>query len=81
MADDRTPLLDQIEALGRAVDAGLITRGEAIESLAAWSEGGLTKVGAAGWLDDWKNARIFVTNTALDAEELLGKIEGDADGA
>lgn len=54
----RTPLLDQIESLGEAVDDGLISRDEAITSLAEWSEGGLTRLGAADLIDDWKRARI-----------------------
>ena len=53
-----TPLVDQIESLGLAVDEGLITREEAIASLVEWSEGGLTPLGAADLLATWRNARV-----------------------
>lgn len=51
------PRLDQIEALGLAVDDGLLSREEAISSLTDWSEGGLTALGAADLLEDWRSAR------------------------
>jgi len=51
------PLIKQIEALGRAVDDGLITRDEAIKNLVEWSHGGLAEVGAANLLDHWPEAR------------------------
>jgi len=70
-----TPLVDQIESLGRAVGDGLITRDEAITSLADWSEGGLTPLGAAGLIDDWKNARIRYTKVFLDTEEAIERIQ------
>lgn len=70
----RTPLVDQCEALGRAVTDGLISRDEAITSLAEWSEGGLTPLGAAGLIDDWKNTRIRYTNLFLDVTEAIERL-------
>lgn len=69
-----TPLVDQCEALGRAVDDGLISRDEAISSLAEWSEGGLTRLGAAGLIDDWKNTRIRYTRLFLDVIEGIERL-------
>ena len=48
------PLIRQAMSLGRAVDEGVITRDEAIASLTRWSDGGLTPLGAADLIDNWK---------------------------
>ncbi|GGK62217.1 hypothetical protein Sme01_04180 [Sphaerisporangium melleum] len=77
----RTPLVDQIEALGRAVDDGLISRGEAVASLAEWSQGGLTELGAAKAIDDWKNMRVRYTSLYLDTVEAIERITRGLGGA
>jgi hypothetical protein len=52
-----TPRIVQIESLGLAMDQCLISREEAVASLVEWSEGGLTELGAADLLGDWRGAR------------------------
>lgn len=51
-----TPRIKQINALGKAVEDGLITQDEAVERLVEFSDGRFTKVGAEDVLRDWRNA-------------------------
>lgn len=54
-AGGMTPRIRQAQSLGRAVDEGLISRAEAIASLVEWSHGGLTRIGAADLIDNWRS--------------------------
>lgn len=70
------PLIDDIEFYGRAVDAGDMTRDDAVRSLAEASNGGLTPVGAATSLDNWQTARAQARKASSDAAASLDKIYG-----
>jgi hypothetical protein len=53
MSDTRRPLADVINAFGRAVDEGLVSRDEAVEHLTA--DYGLTQLGAEDVLKTWQS--------------------------
>lgn len=65
------PLIDKIEAYGRAVDQGLITRDTAAADLAQASGGGLTEVGARDVIGTWKTTRASYQKTFDDTERAL----------
>jgi hypothetical protein len=69
-------LIDDIEFYGRAVDAGDMTRDDAVRLLTEASNGGLTLVGAATSLDDWQTARAQFRKLFSDAAASLDKIYG-----
>lgn len=71
-------LTDDIERLGRAVDAGEITKDAAACSLAAASEGGLTTAGAAGLIATWRTVRAAYKAIGADAEKQLADIKASA---
>jgi hypothetical protein len=50
-----TPLIEQLDSLGLAIDHGLISRDEAVACLAEWR--GLTQKGAAAFIDEWPEAK------------------------
>lgn len=50
-------LVDKIEELGAAVDAGLLDPDIAVQQLVEYSDGGLTRLGAADMLARWQTAR------------------------
>lgn len=77
----RPPLVDQIEALGRAVDDGLVSRDEAVSSLAEWSQGGLTELGAARAIDDWKNKRTDYRSLVIDTVQTIERFTRGLGGA
>lgn len=69
-------LIDDIEFYGRAVDAGDMTRDNAVSLLAEASNGGLTPVGAATSLDNWQTARSQYQQEFGNAAASLDKIYG-----
>ncbi|MFG3046321.1 hypothetical protein ACGFZR_15495 [Streptomyces sp. NPDC048241] len=50
-------LVDDVEFYGSRVDAGDISRADAIRLLARDSQGGLTPLGAAQVIDTWQGVR------------------------
>ncbi|MEU8223632.1 hypothetical protein [Kribbella sp. NPDC048915] len=50
-----TPLIEQLDSLGIAMDQGLISRDGAIACLAEWR--GLTMKGAAAFVDEWPEVK------------------------
>lgn len=73
----RQPLVDLIEALGRAVDEGRISRDEAIADLTkSWR---LTPRGAADLIDRWKSVRAeYAAIFAIDAlRQVYGKKDSE----
>jgi hypothetical protein len=69
-------LIHDIERLGRAADAGEITRDAAAQALVDAGGGGLTLVGAGGILDNWQNQRAAYqaefTRAAATMPEIYG---------
>lgn len=61
-------LVDQIEELGAAVDAGLLPRDRAVQLLTEYSDGGLTRLGAADVLDNWQTTRAAYADIRMQAE-------------
>lgn len=49
--------IDDIEFYGRAVNAGEMTRDEAVTKLVAASHGGLTRLSAEDLITNWQNTR------------------------
>lgn len=69
------PLVDKIEEYGAAVDAGLIDRDTATQQLTEYSDGGLTKLGAADLLNTWQTARARYADIFMSAEMGLAACE------
>lgn len=69
-------LIHEIERLGRAVDAGEMTRDTAVQALVEAGGGGLTLVGAGGILDNWQNQRAAYQAEFARAAATMDKIYG-----
>jgi hypothetical protein len=61
-------IVDKIEELGAAVDAGLLDRDRAIQMLTEYSDGGLTRYGAGDVLAKWQSQRARYADILMDAE-------------
>jgi hypothetical protein len=70
-------LVDKIEELGAAIDAGQIGRDEAALQLQQYSDGGLTRLGAVDALAKWRTVRAQVADTRMSAELGLAAAEAD----
>lgn len=62
------------EALGQSVNEGLITREAAIQELVEFSDGGITRVGAADMIDNWQGVRAKYSKAFETAREGLRKL-------
>lgn len=71
-------LIDDIERLGRAAEAGEITKDSAARALVAASEGGLTSVGAAGLIATWGTTRATYQAILADADKQLAAVNASA---
>ncbi|RKR92753.1 hypothetical protein BDK92_7232 [Micromonospora pisi] len=61
-------LIDKIEELGAAVDAGLLDRATAAHQLVQYSDGGLTLYGAKESIDNWQTRRAAYADIFMNAE-------------
>lgn len=61
-------LVDMIEELGAAVDAGLLDRAAAVHQLAQYSDGGLTLQGAVNAIDNWQTRRAAYADIFMRVE-------------
>lgn len=68
-------LATMAEELGAAVSAGLLPRDTAVQQLAEYSDGGLTKVGAADLVDGWQGVRARYADTLMQTEMALAACE------
>lgn len=64
-------LIHKIESLGQAVEQGLLTNEQAAHELQQYSDGGLTRTGAASVLRSWKTARSEYKKAPRQADEIL----------
>ena len=64
-------LIDDIEFYGRAVDAGEMDRQRAVRLLAEASNGRLTELGAADYMDGWQTARSRLESMLLDVDNAI----------
>jgi hypothetical protein len=63
------------EALGQSVSQGLITREAAIQELVEFSDGGITRVGAADMIDNWQGVRGKYVKAMDDARDRIRKLK------
>lgn len=68
-------LVSQIEELGAAVDGGLLNRGDAVQRLVEYSEGGLTHCGAAEQIRNWQTSRARYADEMMRAEMGLAAVK------
>lgn len=61
-------LVDKIEELGAAVDAGILDWGVAVQQLTEYSDGGLTRLGSADALRRWQTMRARYADIRMSAE-------------
>jgi hypothetical protein len=61
-------LVDKIEELGAAVDAGLLDRAQAVQMVVEYSEGELTHYGAGTQIDAWQTRRAAYADIFMSAE-------------
>lgn len=70
-------LVDQIEELGAAVDAGLLAFADATHRLVEYSDGGLTRRGAESQLETWQFARARYADEFMRAEMGLAAVQAE----
>lgn len=70
-------LVDKIEELGAAIEAGRISRDEAAHQLQQYSDGGVTRLGAETALTKWRTVRAQVADTMMSTEPGLAAAEAD----
>lgn len=73
-------LTDQVEELGAAVSAGLMTAERATQHLLEFSDGGLTRQGAGDLLARWQTARAAYAETRMNAEMGIAAIKAKMSG-
>lgn len=69
-------LINDIETLGQAVNAGEMTRDDAAQALVDASSGGLTLVGAGSILDNWQGRRNEYAREFRRAAAAMDQIYG-----
>lgn len=68
-------LVSLTEELGAAVQAGLLDRDVAVQQLAEYSDGGLTKYCAGKMIDDWQGVRARYADLFMRTEMALAACE------
>jgi hypothetical protein len=68
-------LVDLIEEQGIAVEVGLVDRAAAIQRVVEFSDGGLTRFGAEGLLDNWQTTRARYADEFMRAEMALAALQ------
>lgn len=69
-------LCELVEQLGSQVDSGALPEADAVRMVFEFSEGGVTRVGAAGLLKDWKTLRATLRQQIADTKAALARLDG-----